>query len=220
MRIVALGAAVFVMAAFLAVGSPKAYAQETQITDKKPVIVTVRKGDSLSKIASRHGTTYPRLFNANLNVEHPDLIFPDEKLRIPLADEQLKERPLPGTAPAPAIVKAKKSKSASVSKHAKSAPKKHSYRKPAKTYSAPKSTVKGSVWDKLAACESSGNWSINTGNGYYGGLQFTLSSWRAVGGQGYPHLASKAEQIARAEKLKAIQGWGAWPACTSKLGLR
>jgi hypothetical protein len=76
------------------------------------------------------------------------------------------------------------------------------------------------VWDRLAQCESGGNWRINTGNGYYGGVQFSLSSWRAVGGAGYPHQASKAEQIVRAEKLKAKQGWGAWPACTRKLGLR
>ena len=76
------------------------------------------------------------------------------------------------------------------------------------------------VWDRLAQCESGGNWSINTGNGYYGGLQFSLSSWRAVGGSGYPHQASREEQIARAERLLDLQGWGAWPACTSKLGYR
>jgi hypothetical protein len=81
-------------------------------------------------------------------------------------------------------------------------------------------TAPAGVWDKLAQCESGGNWRINTGNGYYGGLQFSLSSWRAVGGSGYPHAASKAEQILRAERLKAKQGWGAWPACTRKLGLR
>ncbi len=68
--------------------------------------------------------------------------------------------------------------------------------------------------------ESGGNWSINTGNGYYGGLQFSQSSWRAVGGSGSPSQASKSEQIARAEALKARQGWGAWPACSAKLGLR
>lgn len=79
---------------------------------------------------------------------------------------------------------------------------------------------RNTVWDRLAECESSGNWSINTGNGYYGGLQFSLASWRAVGGSGYPHQASRAEQIRRAEKLLDLQGWGAWPACSSKLGLR
>jgi resuscitation-promoting factor RpfB len=82
------------------------------------------------------------------------------------------------------------------------------------------STPSGSVWDKLAQCESGGNWSINTGNGYYGGLQFSLSTWRAYGGSGMPHQASRDQQIAIAKKLQADAGWGAWPACSSKLGLR
>jgi resuscitation-promoting factor RpfB len=82
------------------------------------------------------------------------------------------------------------------------------------------STPSGSVWDKLAQCESGGNWSINTGNGYYGGLQFSLSTWRAYGGNGYPHQASREEQIRIAKKLQAAAGWGSWPACSSKLGLR
>jgi LysM repeat protein len=81
-------------------------------------------------------------------------------------------------------------------------------------------TVDLATWEALAECESSGDWSINTGNGYYGGLQFLPSSWEAVGGQGMPHEASKAEQIQRAELLLAEQGWGAWPACSSQLGLR
>ena len=75
-------------------------------------------------------------------------------------------------------------------------------------------------WDALAQCESGGNWSINTGNGYYGGLQFALTSWRAVGGTGYPHQHSREEQIRRGIALQRIQGWGAWPACARKLGLR
>ena len=82
------------------------------------------------------------------------------------------------------------------------------------------STPSGSVWDRLAQCESGGNWSINTGNGYYGGLQFSLSTWRAYGGSGMPHEASREEQIAIAKKLQADAGWGSWPACSSKLGLR
>lgn len=76
-----------------------------------------------------------------------------------------------------------------------------------------------STWDKLAQCESSGNWSINTGNGYYGGLQFSLSTWKAFGGSGMPHHASKSEQIRVATKVQQGQGWGAWPACSAKLGL-
>jgi resuscitation-promoting factor RpfB len=86
--------------------------------------------------------------------------------------------------------------------------------------SSSSSTPSGSVWDKLAECESGGNWSINTGNGYYGGLQFSLSTWRAYGGSGYPHQASREQQIAIAKKLQAAAGWGSWPACSSKLGLR
>ena len=78
----------------------------------------------------------------------------------------------------------------------------------------------GSVWDQLAKCESGGNWSINSGNGYYGGLQFSLSTWRAYGGTGMPHENSREQQIAVAERVKAAQGWGAWPGCTRKLGLR
>jgi hypothetical protein len=77
-----------------------------------------------------------------------------------------------------------------------------------------------STWDKIAKCESGGNWAINTGNGYYGGLQFSPSTWRAYGGPGMPHKASKAQQIAIAQKVLAKQGWKAWPACTKKLGLR
>ena len=76
------------------------------------------------------------------------------------------------------------------------------------------------VWDRLAECESGGDWSINTRNGFYGGLQFSLTSWRNVGGSGYPHQNSREEQIYRGEKVKALQGWGAWPACSRKLGLR
>jgi len=79
------------------------------------------------------------------------------------------------------------------------------------------------TWKALAKCESGGNWSINSGNGYYGGLQFSASSWRAVGGTKYaplPHQATPQEQIAAAEKLRASGGWGHWPACSSKLGLR
>ncbi len=83
------------------------------------------------------------------------------------------------------------------------------------TYAHPIST-----WEDLARCESGGNWAINTGNGYYGGVQFSLSSWRAVGGAAYPHQNTKWEQIHRAELLWERQGWGAWPACSRKLGLR
>ena len=76
------------------------------------------------------------------------------------------------------------------------------------------------VWDSLARCESGGNWAINTGNGYYGGLQFNLGTWRAYGGTGYPHQNSREAQIAVAERLRAATGgYGSWPGCAAKLGL-
>jgi hypothetical protein len=68
-------------------------------------------------------------------------------------------------------------------------------------------------WDAVAACESGGNWAINTGNGYYGGLQFTMGTWRANGGSGSPSQASREEQIRVAENVLRSQGRGAWPVC-------
>lgn len=79
-----------------------------------------------------------------------------------------------------------------------------------------------SDWDRLAQCESGGNWHINTGNGYSGGLQFHPQTWNAHGGQEFAPMAyqaSREEQIVVAERVLASQGWGAWPACSAKLGL-
>jgi LysM repeat protein len=157
----------------------------------------VKAGDTLAEIAEQHGLegldAWRILFDANPNLENPDLIVPGQKLRIPDADAELERRELPARREAQA------SRSGSTSTEA----------------SAPS----GSVWTQLAACESGGNWAANTGNGYYGGLQFSLSSWRAVGGSGYPHEASAATQIAMGQRLQAQQGWGAWPGCAAALGL-
>ena len=73
-------------------------------------------------------------------------------------------------------------------------------------------------WDAVAACESGGNWAINTGNGYLGGLQFTLSTWRANGGTGMPNQASRTEQIRVANNVLHTQGIGAWPVCGKRAG--
>jgi hypothetical protein len=79
----------------------------------------------------------------------------------------------------------------------------------------------GGVWDALARCEAGGNWAINTGNGYYGGLQFNLGTWQSYGGQGYPHQNSREQQIAIGQKVVNANGgsYRAWPACRAKLGL-
>lgn len=88
--------------------------------------------------------------------------------------------------------------------------------------SATEASAASGVWDRVAQCESGGNWKINTGNGYKGGLQFTSSTWRAYGGGQYAasaHNASKEQQIAVAKRVLAGQGPGAWPVCSRKAGL-
>jgi hypothetical protein len=77
------------------------------------------------------------------------------------------------------------------------------------------------VWDRIAQCESGGDWHINTGNGYYGGLQFSAATWRAYGGTAYASTAdqaSKGQQIAVATKVQRAQGWDAWPTCSARAG--
>ncbi len=225
MRLNAFVAAASISAAFFGVAGAQSVHAQSQNDQKpiqvnmpkvavKPKIVTVKPGDYLVKIAKDHNTTYPRVFSANPKIKDPDLIYPGDKIRIPAPSEKLKDR-----MPESQTVKAATPAVASSYKTYPKVYSRYQYR-----YSAPKvnytTPVYGGVWDKIAACESGGNWSINTGNGYYGGLQFTLASWRGVGGSGYPNQASKAEQISRAKILQARQGWGAWPACTAKLGLR
>lgn len=188
-------------------GGQSASAQEAQPNQPAPNVVVVQPGDNLSKIAAAKNTTYVRLFDANTHIQDPDVIHPGDNVRVPAPDEQLASRPIPSNAPAAAQPVAQ----------TKVVPKPRAAKTP---QVAPSYSGGSGVWDQLARCEAGGNWSTNTGNGYYGGLQFSLSSWRAVGGSGYPHQASKAEQIARAEMLKARQGWGAWPACSAKIGLR
>lgn len=211
MRLFALIVGLFLAAVLFAAGSPHVYAQEASVQEQEVVkvesqetYVKVKSGDNLTKIAKAEKTTYKRIFYANKQIKNPDLIYPGQKLRIPDAKEELKKRKLSAEQKAVALASdtAYKSQVKAVSKT-----------------SAPR-VAGGSVWDRLAGCESGGNWSINTGNGYYGGLQFSLATWRAVGGTGYPHQHSREEQIKRGQILQARSGWGQWPACTLKLGLR
>lgn len=212
MRTLALSAALVMSVLALTFSSPAAHAAPKKTSSKtSQKIVTVEAGDSLSKIATTHSSTAQRLYDANVSIENPDLIFPGDKVRVPSSDEKLATRPMPVyVAPQPEVV---------VSEPIAAAPAPAARQTAAPQVAAP-AVAGGSVWDQLAQCESGGNWAINTGNGFYGGLQFTLSSWQAVGGSGLPSNASREEQIMRAEQLLAMQGWGAWPACTSKLGLR
>ncbi|MEJ8282067.1 transglycosylase family protein [Pseudonocardia spirodelae] len=89
--------------------------------------------------------------------------------------------------------------------------------------SAAPSVERTATWEKLAHCESTGNWDADTGNGFKGGLQFTPSTWKEFGGRQYApsaEQATKAQQIEIAKKVQEEQGWKAWPACTEKLGWR
>lgn len=201
-----MGAAVFAVA-FTTSGS--VYAAETPtVTKPEEKYVVVAEGDYLDKIATDNGTTYLRLFYANEVITNPDIIFPGQKLRIPRADEQLVERAVATAAPVAVV----QSTPVAVATPAPAAP-----------TTPVAATASGSVWDTIAACESSGNWAINTGNGYYGGLQFSSSTWLGFGGGAYAptaNLASRDQQIQIAEKVLASQGWGAWPACSARAGLR
>lgn len=94
---------------------------------------------------------------------------------------------------------------------------------PAPPKPAPAPPAADGVWDRLAQCESSGNWAINTGNGYFGGLQFDAATWRGYGGGAYApsaHQATREQQIAVATKVRDDRGgYGSWPACAARLGL-
>ena len=100
---------------------------------------------------------------------------------------------------------------------------KHLHRRPSlRTSRSLRRSPVAQPWDTLAACESGGDWHANTGNGFYGGVQFTDSTWDAYGGRRFApqaDLASEAEQIVVAERVLASQGWGAWPTCSARLGL-
>ncbi len=197
----------------------------------KPRTYNVVAGDSLSSIAQDFGikglSGWRRLFDANRKIDNPDLITVGARLRIPAKGAELKRRSLPAP-PAPVVVApvAPPRVDSSASRSSSSTDTSSSDSSSTDTSSAesapapPSSAPSSGVWASLAQCESGGNWSIDTGNGYYGGLQFNLSTWQGYGGSGMPHEASASEQIAVAERVQASQGWGAWPACSAELGLR
>jgi LysM repeat protein len=173
-----------------------------QPAEPKLLLVTVEAGDTLSAIAAENGTTFSRVYDANPELADPHVLHAGQQLRIPEAGETLASRPLPQP-----VVEAATIETASM------------IVAPAPATPAPAPVAAGSNWDRLAQCESGGNWAINSGNGYYGGIQFSLATWRSLGGTGLPSEASRDTQIALGEKLLARSGWGQWPACARKLGL-
>ena len=175
-----------------------------------PASYTVRPGDSLSAIAAHaYGTTadWPAVWWANRHqVANPNMIAAGQRLHLPAS----------GRVPswmAHAAMAATAAGSAPAA--SASAPQAEPAAPVQATPAAPASSG-GANWSAIAACESGGNWSANTGNGFYGGLQFTQQTWLAYGGGQYAasaNLASPAEQIAVAQRVLAAQGIGAWPVC-------
>lgn len=94
---------------------------------------------------------------------------------------------------------------------------------PVVAISAPADAASDRTWNRLARCESGGRWHIDTGNGYYGGLQISKSTWDGYGGRRFarfPDNATRRQQIRVAERIQNGQGWGAWPTCSQRVGLR
>ena len=163
-------------------------------------IYTVKSGDTLSAIAQQYQTNYRALAEASPGINNPDMIFPGDEVHIAGSSE--------------AQAQTQTSNSAQNSSA-------NSGNTPAEPAAATEATQ--GVWDRLAQCEAGGDWHINTGNGFYGGLQFLPSTWAAFGGHQYApnaHLATREQQIEIAERTQNVQGWGAWPACTASLGIR
>ena len=182
----------------------------TEAADDGPERHEVQAGETLTAIANEYDVEVERLWAANEDeVDDPHLILVGQDLVVPDPDDDLDPDPIPPFRPfqdrtevlsPPQVVE----------------------REPASTITS------GSVWDELAQCESNQRWSIDTGNGFYGGLQFEKRSWDwavEAGGHdvpAWPHHASREQQIAVAETLRDIHpaGWGAWPACSRAVGLR
>lgn len=171
----------------------------------------VQRGETLAGIARAAGLDAWRpIWDVNASIVHPDLIYPGQRLAVPAKGEKVRQRPLPEGL-RPAVLSSKATSRSYRSERA---------RVRSDRARARPSATGSSVWDRLAQCESGGNWGINTGNGYSGGLQFSASTWRAAGGSGSAHRASREEQIRVAKRVLARQGWGAWPACSRRLSLR
>jgi transglycosylase-like protein/LysM domain-containing protein len=177
-----------------------------------PGSYTVRPGDTLSQIAARaYGSAadWPAIWWANRRqVPDPDLITAGQRLAMPSSHHVppwLARAALGATAaarPAPAAPGATRAPAA-----------------PAPAASPPSASAGGVNWSAIAACESGGNWAASTGNGFYGGLQFTEQTWLANGGGRYAssaNLATPAQQIAVAQNVLASQGIGAWPVCGAR----
>jgi LysM repeat protein len=174
-----------------------------------PASYTVQQGDTLSTIAAHEygsAADWPAIWWANRHqVANPNMIAAGQRLRLPTSGQvpawmaRAALAAMSGSSPAAAVSVAQADPPAA-----------------APVSAAPAASSGGANWSAIAACESGGNWSANTGNGFYGGLQFTEQTWLAYGGGQYAssaNQASEAQQIAVAQRVLAGQGIGAWPVC-------
>jgi LysM repeat protein len=182
------------------------------VAHQSPAGYTVRPGDSLSSIAAHaYGSTadWPAVWWANRKqISNPNMITAGQRLHLPASGHvpawMARAAVTAASDPVAPVSAPQAGPSAPVQADA-----------PAPASSAPASSG-GANWSAIAACESGGNWSANTGNGFYGGLQFTEQTWLANGGGQYAssaNLASQAQQIAVAQRVLGSQGIGAWPVC-------
>ena len=178
-----------------------------------PASYTIRPGDTLSQTAARtYGSTadWPALWWANRRqVPDPDLITAGQRLALPSS------HPVPPWLARAALAATAATRPAPSARAAATA----APAAPAPASSPAPASPGGVNWSAIAACESGGNWAINTGNGFYGGLQFTEQTWLANGGGRYAssaNLATPAQQIAVAQNVLASQGIGAWPVCGAR----
>ena len=190
--------------------APLTFANETTDAPETQALIDAAQAPTI--IAAR-GTLSQRdavstlSFTADADLVPIEQLSADHLLRPAMAPMQATLYPAAASVPAAAAVPASEPAPAAPSEPAA----------PAAPF-----VVDEATWDRLAQCESGGNWAINTGNGYYGGLQFDISTWNAYGGAAFaprPDLATREQQITVAEALYAKRGFQPWPACRIKLGL-
>lgn len=191
---------------------------------------TVEAGESLSAIADNHDLdSWVVLYAVNADdIDQPDVLLIDQEVDIPADPDavDVDAIELPGASsaePDTGTSSGTASEPGSAASTASAEPAPEPEPEPEHTHEQPAQSAAGGVWDRLAQCESNGDWFINTGNGFHGGLQFHPQTWSAHGGEQFAPTAAQAsreQEIAVAERVLASQGWGAWPACASKLGLR
>ena len=186
------------------------------------IVHRVRYGQGLQQIAWSYGfkgdKAFHRLWDANPQLEATWLERSGITVRIPACGAELQRRKLPKPPPPPPPPPPPEPEPEEPHAHAKNDDGADPTPEPDPAPEQVAAVPSGSVWDELAQCESGGDWSINTGNGYYGGLQFSMETWRAYGGRGMPHEQPPWYQSEIAERVRTQSGLHHWPNCGQYYG--